>query len=184
MASAVLYSTVRHEEDRGARPLDRDGLLGHPADVADVAVLVHGAGGRDHVAAGELAAAHLVDDAQRHGQPGRGAADLGRVDGDVDREVPVLLGLGQDAEVGGGRPATARGRSTPLGGVPSVTALSTVLPGTNAPWLLIVDSSTRSVTVVPGCVAVQRLGQRAHRRRGLRVDRLDHLGHLEGRRRR
>ena len=32
------------------------------------------------------------------------------------------------------------GSLTPLGGVPSVTALSTVLPGTNAPWLLIEDS--------------------------------------------
>ena len=37
----------RHEEDGGPGPLDGDGLLGHAADVADVAVRVHGAGGRD-----------------------------------------------------------------------------------------------------------------------------------------
>ena len=39
---------------------------------------------------------------------------------------------------------------TPLGGVPSVTALSVVLPGTNSPSLLMEEFSTRSVTEVPG----------------------------------
>ena len=121
-----------HEEHGGARPLDRNGLLGHPAHVADDAVGVHGAGGRDHVVAGELAAAHLVDDAQRHGQPGRGPPISGVLMVTVHREVPVLLRLGQDAEGGGGR-APAVGIADPVGGVPSVTALSTVLPGRTPP---------------------------------------------------
>ncbi len=110
-----------------------------------------------------------------------------RVDRDLDREVPVLLGLGQDAEVGGrrGRRAAAAVSTSPLGGVPSVTDLCTTGPVTNAPRLLMEDSSTRERHRRARRVAVQRArSARSPSAWACSFTAVITCGHLEGPRRR
>ena len=99
-----------HEEHGGPGPLDRDRLLGHAAHVADVAVLVDRAGGGHDPVAGQAPAAQLVDDAERHGQAGRGPAD-------VLRCAPSLTGKCQSCCVSGSMPRSAVGRRRPAAGV-------------------------------------------------------------------
>ena len=141
-----------HEEDGRPRPLHGDRLLGHAADVADIAVLVDRARGGDDPVAGEAPAAQLVDDAERHGQAGGRAADVLRVHRDLDGELPVLLRL--RAECRGTRSAWSARRSRcrpgPWGACRASPTWARSGPLTNWPTSLMEDSSTLSATLVPG----------------------------------
>ncbi len=130
---------------------------------------------------GQAAAGQLVDDAERHGQAGGGPADV--------RVCTVTLtGKCQSCWVWGRcrgtRSAWSAGRTrcrpAPLGGVPSVTDLCTVGPGTKSPSSLMEDSSTlERRRSVPGVEPVQRVDQGAVVGVGGAVHRGDDLGHLE-----
>ena len=130
---------------------------------------------------GQPPAAQLVDDAERHGQAGGRAADVLRVHGHLDRELPVLLRLGLDAEVGRrlGRARRSRCPPGPWAASPRVTDLCTIGPSTKSPTSLMEDSSTLSETLVPGVspcsasMSAQSVGV------GVAFDRGDHLGHLQ-----
>src|SRR5438067_13674204 len=90
-----------------------DRLLLDPTDRADFPVWEDLAGRRDLVPVDDVPA-QLLEDVEREGEAGGGAADAARVDPDCDRQMDVDRGLDEDADDGTLRAFPGCDRPDPL----------------------------------------------------------------------